>query len=246
MIKFFRLLRQNMITENRFSKYLLYAVGEIILVVIGILIALQINNWNNDRQTRKKEMAYLEEIQNNLKQDSKQLQIVLDFNEGKSKVVANMMQIFIDTLTNEERFTIFNENSDEFVYYQVFEPTRAAFDNMLSAESIDLVSDSELKELLTKYYTYDYMGGIQDRVIYMNRKVVDHAFPKFFTKEFIQNRMGFSSEMPSISELNIAKDQTLISDLYGIIYLIRIQNELIIETQENNRQLSNFIQEILE
>ena len=46
MIKFFRQIRQNLLTQNKLSKYLLYAVGEIVLVIIGILIALQINNWN--------------------------------------------------------------------------------------------------------------------------------------------------------------------------------------------------------
>jgi len=50
MIKFFRHIRQRLIRENRISKYLLYAIGEIILVVIGILIALQINNWNESRK----------------------------------------------------------------------------------------------------------------------------------------------------------------------------------------------------
>jgi len=53
MIKFFRKIRQKMLTENKLSKYLLYAIGEIILVVIGILIALQINNWNQDKQQQK-------------------------------------------------------------------------------------------------------------------------------------------------------------------------------------------------
>jgi len=51
MIKFFRKIRQKMLVENKFSKYLLYAIGEIILVVIGILIALQINNLNENRKT---------------------------------------------------------------------------------------------------------------------------------------------------------------------------------------------------
>mgnify|MGYP001591841413 CR=1 FL=1 len=50
MIKFFRRIRQGLLSENKFSKYLLYAIGEIILVVIGILIALQINNWNEKRK----------------------------------------------------------------------------------------------------------------------------------------------------------------------------------------------------
>ena len=63
MIKFFRKIRQKMLTENKFSKYLIYAIGEIVLVVIGILIALQINNWNNNRIEYKLESNILSKIQ---------------------------------------------------------------------------------------------------------------------------------------------------------------------------------------
>ncbi len=49
MIKFFRKIRQKMLTENKFSKYLIYAIGEIVLVVLGILIALQLNNLNEEK-----------------------------------------------------------------------------------------------------------------------------------------------------------------------------------------------------
>ena len=49
MIKFFRHIRQDLMSKNKTSKYLKYAIGEILLVVIGILIALQINNWNQNR-----------------------------------------------------------------------------------------------------------------------------------------------------------------------------------------------------
>jgi hypothetical protein len=56
MIKFFRHIRQTMINENRFTKYFLYAVGEILLVVIGILIALQINNWNENQKLRQRQV----------------------------------------------------------------------------------------------------------------------------------------------------------------------------------------------
>ena len=50
MIKFFRHIRRHLLSESKFSKYLIYAIGEIILVVIGILIALQFNNWNESRK----------------------------------------------------------------------------------------------------------------------------------------------------------------------------------------------------
>lgn len=62
MIKFFRIIRQQMLTENKFSKYLLYALGEIILVVIGILIALQINNRNEIQKNNQQELLILENI----------------------------------------------------------------------------------------------------------------------------------------------------------------------------------------
>jgi hypothetical protein len=63
MIKFFRKIRQKMLSENRFITYLIYAIGEIVLVVIGILIALQINNWNENRKLRTQEISHLKNIQ---------------------------------------------------------------------------------------------------------------------------------------------------------------------------------------
>lgn len=69
MIKFFRKIRQQFITENRFGKYLFYAIGEIILVVIGILIAMQINNWNELRKQELEVRQYLERIEIDLDLD---------------------------------------------------------------------------------------------------------------------------------------------------------------------------------
>ncbi len=62
MIKFFRHIRQSMILENRFSKYLLYAIGEIMLLVIGILIALQINNWNESQKHRHRQVDLINSL----------------------------------------------------------------------------------------------------------------------------------------------------------------------------------------
>ena len=70
MIKFFRHIRQNLIMENKTSKYLKYAIGEIVLVVIGILIALQINNWNEERKAKLSENQTLKNFVQDLKSDS--------------------------------------------------------------------------------------------------------------------------------------------------------------------------------
>ena len=84
MIKFFRHIRQNLIMENKTSKYLKYAIGEIVLVVIGILIALQINNWNEERKDKLSENHTLKNFVQDLKSDSISysinLQLLVDIN----------------------------------------------------------------------------------------------------------------------------------------------------------------------
>ncbi len=71
MIKFFRRIRQNLLLENKTGKYLKYAIGEIILVVIGILFALQINTWNQERKDRIKENEILLDLAENLETNKK-------------------------------------------------------------------------------------------------------------------------------------------------------------------------------
>ncbi len=70
MIKLFRKIRQKLLTENKFGQYLIYASGEIVLVVIGILIAIQINDWNRDRELYKEELKSYQLIISDLKRDS--------------------------------------------------------------------------------------------------------------------------------------------------------------------------------
>ena len=77
MIKLFNNIRKSLIAEGKTINYLKYAIGEIVLVVIGILIALQVNNWNEDRQGKKFEHEILSLINKNLEQDSIALSIEL-------------------------------------------------------------------------------------------------------------------------------------------------------------------------
>ncbi len=77
MLKFFRKIRQKLLSENKFSNYLIYAIGEIILVVIGILIALQINNWNEKRKEKAKTQAFYIQLLDDLKEDKAYAQFII-------------------------------------------------------------------------------------------------------------------------------------------------------------------------
>lgn len=92
MIQFFRRIRQNLLRENRISKYLLYATGEIVLVVIGILIALQINNWNEERLALIREKEYIRSIYQDLKNDIRKI-------DADRKKLENQYSIGIGVLT---------------------------------------------------------------------------------------------------------------------------------------------------
>jgi hypothetical protein len=74
MIKFFRKIRQKLLSENKFSKYMIYAIGEITLVVIGILIALGINNWNENRKTDSIKQSYYSQIIFDLDKETKNIE----------------------------------------------------------------------------------------------------------------------------------------------------------------------------
>jgi hypothetical protein len=85
MIKFFRHIRQRLVKENKLSKYLLYAIGEIILVVIGILIALQLNNWKETNAERTLEKEYIVSLIEDIKKDTHNFNTVIDLNEQRIK-----------------------------------------------------------------------------------------------------------------------------------------------------------------
>ncbi len=105
MIKFFRTIRQRMITESRVSKYLIYAFGEIVLVVIGILIALQLNSWNAERTDQLTINKYYERIHSELRTSMdkidghlERLELILTQNERTLKVIASGNRDSIPTM----------------------------------------------------------------------------------------------------------------------------------------------------
>ena len=156
MIKFFRKIRQKMLTENKFSKYLLYAIGEIVLVVIGILIALQINNWNNDKEQRKLEAKYLNEIQNNLRADLSDIVFNINFNESKLK----SNKIVLDYLQGNIEYS----DSLEFHMSNLFLSTRtlvntSAFES-LKSRGLEIISNDSLRQRITTLYEFTFYNAI--------------------------------------------------------------------------------------
>ena len=184
MIKFFRKIRQQLLSDlsseasakggNKFSKYLLYAIGEIILVVIGILIALQINNWNENSQLKKKEKILLEEMVRNLNSDADDLSF--NIRENLGRIQSN--QIILDVL--ESKSTLHDSLSFHFGNllgnFQLTENT-AAWENLKSV-GFDLISNDVLRNKIANLYStkYKYLENLEQRVD--DNYQWDHMYPQ--------------------------------------------------------------------
>ena len=140
MIKFFRKIRQNLVAENKFSKYLLYAIGEIILVVIGILIALSINNWNEGRKKITVEINILKDIRSDLQENIANLEegiIQLGISKTSNlKVIAMYEQktVYHDSLLPS--FSNLNGFWDPDFTYAGFENLKNLGVNLISNEPL--------------------------------------------------------------------------------------------------------------
>ena len=92
MITFFKKLRQSLLNDYKLSKYLLYAAGEIILVVIGILIALSINNWNTNQNNEKEVLNYLINLKEALNKDIISMETNFSFNRTRLKGIFYILE----------------------------------------------------------------------------------------------------------------------------------------------------------
>jgi len=150
MIKFFRKFRQKFISEGNIGKYFKYAIGEIILVVIGILIALQINNWNNNNQLRVLERKYLTEIKNSLESDLPDIQFNLDFNESRLK----SNEIILQYMNRE----IIYSDSLKFHFGNLIYTTRTlvndgAFET-LKSRGLEIITNASLRQNIISLYSF--------------------------------------------------------------------------------------------
>ncbi|WP_350293369.1 DUF6090 family protein [uncultured Croceitalea sp.] len=165
MIKFFRKIRENLLSEGKTGKYLKYAIGEIILVVIGILIALQINNWNEKRKNQNYERKILTLINQNLENDSIALSNQLySLKSSKDLTDKLLEQVSLGNYNDSLNYWL-----GEIISFERFKSQSSAFE-MLKSKGIDIISNDELQLALITYYDEHVLN------VYAAHKDVEESF----------------------------------------------------------------------
>ncbi|MGB5229109.1 MAG: DUF6090 family protein [Eudoraea sp.] len=151
MIKLFRNTRKQLLTENKFTKYLFYALGEIILVVIGILIALQINNWNNRRIEKEEEKKSYRNIKRQIEDDRDEL--------TKEKALNNYLSAtykYANKIIRAQDYT----KSDSLALmamglsqYSDFNSSGTIYETLVNSGNLKLLKNDEITSLIQKLET---------------------------------------------------------------------------------------------
>lgn len=156
MIKFFRHIRKDLMETGKTKKYIKYAVGEIILVVIGILIALSINNWNNDRQNQHKGISYLEGIKHDLENDAEFMMNLIPYYDRRLKQYDSL-----DALVKAKSSDIYDVKFQKFMNltYQAatFYPIIGSYSSLISENSNTLIPNQELFKQIKNIYEIQYV-----------------------------------------------------------------------------------------
>lgn len=213
MIKFFRNIRRRLLRENSFTRYLIYAIGEIILVVIGILIALQVNNWNRNIQEQKLAKQYLINIQHDLRQDLQSL-------DRLEKAVANRRKAANEVLNNiksnyYKNPGVFLVQVDQAGRFGLPQMARATYEDLIATGNIQFMEKSIREEVAAYYRLDDFMKSSQElqksRVFEQYLPYAVSAMP-LEAQRWVYN-IRDANEDPSVYPDSIIPyaDQTLIS-----------------------------------
>ncbi|WP_422106392.1 DUF6090 family protein [Winogradskyella sp.] len=224
MIKFFRKIRQRLLSENKFSKYLLYAIGEIILVVIGILIALQINTMREHALEQKKEQAFLREINLDFKSNKVQLDSIMAHNKNAMDCCHHLQKQISILKKSPRNITHFENNPlrDTIMYYQgtcftnkSFNPKNGTVRALINSSSFDLIQNDSLRRLLISWN--DVLGDYLEE----EQFAMDILFKEYFPFQ----RRSYDFEHPfspdnmrtwfGPREFNFREERT-----YGLEYLL--------------------------
>ena len=196
MIKFFRKIRYNLMEQNKTAKYLKYAIGEIVLVVIGILIALQINNWNENRKSDIFENEILTQIRANLIKDKS---VLADYINNAELATASIDKILAEDMplkvNDSVKYWLAN-----VVRFDRYRPLTNAYE-VLKSQGIDKVSNKQLQFLLGMYY--------DDQSVEAN--IASHDLEIMFLtdwlpilkKNIVHQKFGVMLQLQDYSELKV-------------------------------------------
>ncbi|MDO1501171.1 DUF6090 family protein [Winogradskyella maritima] len=236
MIKFFRQIRQNMIHQNRTKKYLLYAIGEIILVVIGILIALQINNWNSNKQELKVLNGYLHNIAENIKTDKINLKRIKSFRDSSiigSRFFIEMMDTApVDLEDARVYFSKYLKYSP--LFKEKFKSNLSGFESLKNSGFLPRIQDSKIETELFKYYSL--VSDINDEEGELNDLMKEMVYDLY--KNNVMQELNILRRKITLSQLNHEEVERLNANLShpsffasnsrnrGANYLIKLYDEL--------------------
>ena len=199
-----------------------YAIGEIILVVIGILIALQINNWNEENKIRNIEIETLNEIRGNLYVDLTEISAditIMDSVNNAGKVIRNLLK------RENVPSQLFKYHIHISRLYPHFDPNRSGY-SLLMSEGIEIVSNDSLRGAITKLYEqdYPYYSKYENERVSLISHVYNPRIVDYFSFEWSdEGSFKGTSEISQDNYLKMINDTSFINTLQLVIY----QNELV-------------------
>ncbi|WP_296705944.1 hypothetical protein [Algoriphagus sp.] len=186
MISLFRKIRQKLLSQNRVTRYLVYAIGEIFLVTIGILIALQVNNWNEERKIRIAEQRILQNLRTELVLNIKNLETDISYHELAHACSFELLNLFgtdISTIPSTKLDTLlFNA---ETAY--TFEVRNGYIKSLIASGSLDYIRNEELKSMLTSFEG-EVVDGLEEFDVVKNL-IINRLWPAIDGKISSSNRI---------------------------------------------------------
>lgn len=184
MLRFFRKLRQKLLDEGYIRKYLVYAVGEIVLVMIGILLALQINNWNELRKEKAREISYLNRLHENMTFDKERIHLNIEFYQS----VLDKGELAL-AFSNDEDVSDYSEWEILVAFFHASQigpmiPTSTTYEELKSAGELSLIRNSELRDRLSFYFgtgqsRYDDTIGINPPYRKLSREKIPYHIQSY-------------------------------------------------------------------
>ncbi|MCA0154411.1 DUF6090 family protein [Winogradskyella vincentii] len=179
MIKFFRHIRRSLINQNQMGKYFKYAIGEILLVVVGILIALQVNNWNEQRKLRNYEKQLLNQLRIDFKRNSDDLK----FNIMLQNKIINSSKLILQHLEDKRPFH--DSLSNHFantVLWTKFIVSEGAY-KTIESQGLDIISNLELRDLTFRVFegNLNWLRQMENTVINFTEDFRQGDASRYFT-----------------------------------------------------------------